>query len=272
MDIFQVFHLAPFAQGNLAVIHGLADAKGTRPLQPLSGRQLPGAVTQCNVSRCENNQYRVDCYQRGEKIRCCGHGLLAVAHALFESGIDTRIDFEGGVYAERSPPEQGTRLTWLYLPAISAAPIDLPPWASQLFSTIDEQHTVPVDAAATGDTNGYLLLQLNEQICLESLNVDVNAISANTGQAVLAWQRSTEDTSMIKMRYFAPQYGNNEDAATGSVLRVLGPYLQRTAGLESFSVFQCSRQGGRMMVRNGATSVAINGNVQSVDGKELPAQ
>ena len=133
MDIYQVFHLAPFAQGNLAVIHGLVDAKGTTHLHPVPGRQLPGAVTQCNVSHCENNRYRVDCYQRGAKIQCCGHGLLAVAHALFESGVGSRIDFEGGVYAERSSPQQGTRLTWLYLPAIMAVPIDLPPWALQLF-------------------------------------------------------------------------------------------------------------------------------------------
>ena len=125
---------------------------------------------------------------------------------------------------------------------------------------------------ASESTDGYLLLQLDDQIPIGDIGVDLDAISRNTRQAVLLWQRSSQESNVIRTRYFAPQYGNDEDAATGSVLRVLMPHLRRVCELESVTVIQCSSSGGRMTAQRIGDSVAISGNVRLVDSKELPPQ
>ena len=65
-----------------------------------------------------DGRYSVACSQWGKKIQCCGHGLLAAAHALFESCDHLQLDFGSGIFAERSSGADGKSQNWLYLPAL----------------------------------------------------------------------------------------------------------------------------------------------------------
>lgn len=273
MKIYRVFHTLAGAAGNLVAI----DLAGELPGEPLSslpsgqGCNLPADITHCHLSHTDANRFLVNCYQRGRKIQCCGHGLLAAAHALLESTDQSRINLGQGISAQRSRSSDGKLETWLTMPVLLACSIDIPPWTSQLFSAEEGTDSFPVSAAATESDDGYLLLQMAAHFRLDRAVVDASIICASTARALLLWQHCPEDDNQIRMRYFAPQYGNPEDAATGSVLRVLAPYLQFTSGLEAFTVSQCSASGGRMSIQTMRDCVAITGNIQLIDTEDLPA-
>ncbi|MEH6551255.1 MAG: PhzF family phenazine biosynthesis protein [Pseudomonadales bacterium] len=272
MNIYQVFYTDSGAQGNFAAISAATGAREEQLPLLKHEQKIPETIAHCHISSDDNNRFKVDCFQEGRKIQCCGHGLLASAYALFQLTDHKQINLGEGITAERLATGLGSSEIWLFLPSIEASSIDIPNWTSQLLSTECSTYLTPLNAASTSPDDGYLLLQLDNQFDLDRLEVSTRVISTHTQRAVLAWQRCTKDESLIKVRYFAPQYGNDEDTATGSVLRVLGPYLNSIAGLESFTVFQCSESGGRMRVRNLGNRVAIGGNVRSIEVKEFPAQ
>ena len=267
MPIYQVFHDLPLSQGNFVTITGIAGAT----VAPVPGYSI-AVQTCCQVQHRRDNRYRVDCYQGAHKIQCCGHGLLAAAHALFALGKQARLVFGSNLWAECLPGDEGPAAVWLHLPRVASAAVPIPDWSLHLLTSAAGRRIDPERAAATAKADGYLLLQLDARADLPRLAVDHAVIAANTRQAVLLWQHDAAQPGQVNVRYFAPQYGNIEDAATGSVLRVLGPYLQQVAKLDSFVVRQCSSSGGRMTARNRTASVAISGNVQSVASEELRAQ
>lgn len=267
MDVYQVFHSPAGAQGNLAAIAFTGEGSAGEKTASLEGAddELPADLTRCYIKRSGTARFLVDCYQRGHRIHCCGHGLLACAQALFAMDNYPQIELGDGISAERAEPGAASPRIWLHLPSVKTNGIDVPCWTSQLLST-----TSFLSAAMTASNDGYLLLQLAESCCLESLIINIDAIGANTERAILVWQRDATDKNRVKTRYFAPQYGNNEDAATGSVLRALGPHLKHHYALETFSVFQCSAAGGSMAVRNTDKGVAISGNVRLMESGRLP--
>ena len=63
------------------------------------------------------------------------------------------------------------------------------------------------------------------------------------------------------MRYFAPQYGVEEDIATGSAMRVLAQYW--SSRFKQLTVYQCSPQGGLLLSRHTATHVEVGGRCVS---------
>ncbi len=266
MDLYQVFHDPPAARGNFASIALVSHDDGA-PEHPASP-----ALAHCHARHHEHNQYTVSCYQQGHKIQCCGHGLLAAAHAIFRSSDHEQLNFGSGIYAERLRDPGALQQTRLHLPALRATRFQIPDWVQGILSDTDGTPIAPLSAAAGDDLDGYLLLQLDDRALISELGIDLRAISKNTRRAVLLWQRRREETDTVRTRYFAPQYGNDEDAATGSVLRILMPYLQQVCDLTAVTVIQCSSMGGRMTAQMIGDSVAVSGNVQLVDSKELPAQ
>ncbi len=63
------------------------------------------------------------------------------------------------------------------------------------------------------------------------------------------------------MRYFAPQYGVEEDVATGSVMRFVADYIEKNYQCVQFEVTQYSSLGGYMKVNCGDENVFITANV-----------
>ncbi|QFU76865.1 PhzF family phenazine biosynthesis protein [Halioglobus maricola] len=265
IDIYQVFHDLPLREGNFAAISGARKAAAGLDT---SSQLFSEALAQCQVTLLGSESYRVACQQWNQRIQCCGHGLFAAAHALLATGEHSRISLGEGISAQRTPDPQGNLQTWLNLPALATVDIELPLWARTLASQQGKQIT-PAGAAATTRADGYLLLHIDNAVNIAELEVDLAAITRHTQQAVLLWQYQDK---VVRMRYFAPQYGNDEDMATGSALRVLAPHLQRAAGLSSFDVIQCSSSGGRMTAKNTDDSVSISGNIRLIESRDFRAR
>ncbi|AQA19560.1 hypothetical protein BST95_16280 [Halioglobus japonicus] len=261
MRLYQVFHELPQRQGNLASVTTSAAAHDRR-----ANTELPT----CVATTSGNARFHVSCEQHNREIQCCGHGLLATAHELLDTQALTRAELGNGVWAQREPNPTGGSTLWLYLPELIAATTRIPAWTDTLARDSSNRAIAPKAAAATANADGYLLLELPAEHDLGELSVDIETISHHTRRAVLLWQSDSANPTVVRVRYFAPQYGNDEDGATGSVLRVLIPHLHTLSNIAVFDVIQCSPTGGRMTARKTDDSVAISGNIRLVDDKDLP--
>jgi predicted PhzF superfamily epimerase YddE/YHI9 len=65
----------------------------------------------------------------------------------------------------------------------------------------------------------------------------------------------------VALLKIAPQYGNDEDAATGSACAVLADYWQRRSGAGQWRMLQLSRAGALFHARIGREGVSIGARV-----------
>ena len=63
-------------------------------------------------------------------------------------------------------------------------------------------------------------------------------------------------------RYFAPQYGSPEDAATGSAAVQLAAFWSPRLARERFTAVQLSPEGARLQLACGAESVDLMARVE----------
>ena len=130
----------------------------------------------------------------------------------------------------------------------------VPVWTQAAFS-----HK-PARAAIAGGEEGYLVLEYDPEITLAALEVVFDHIKANTLRAVIVTQVAAKDYDFL-LRYFAPQYGMDEDAVTGSANRVLADYWARRTGAKNFRALQCSTDGGVVLMRLQPHYVEISGHL-----------
>lgn len=179
----------------------------------------------CFVYLKGKNELSVECFNRKQKIKRCGHGSLA-AHAAYRQA-------------------ESNCMHWLEMPIIAIENVEIPDWTSELFDR------APIFAAQAGDANDYLILEwasnenaASEDMSLKNLQVDIEAISHHSQRAVIATQWADDGEIDFYQRYFAPQHGVNEDSATGSAHAVLARYWQQKKRQHQFVAHQCSSTGG----------------------------
>lgn len=238
MPIYRVFHDAG-AAGNLCRVDQ----------SPAGARREP-ALTHCRTRSSGIGRVDAECVTAaGQPIACCGHGLLACAHYWYEQGWRGPLRL-GGV---RSRRERG--LVWLDFPRLPCAPAALPAWAGAMFSS------PPRWAAVAGGATGYLILEWPPGFALCALLPPGSGLAAHTARAIIACAGGAR-SSVCELRYFAPQYGVDEDAATGSAVRVLADYWQRRHGCGRLDVRQRSPAGGRLYGRARGARVEVGGRVE----------
>jgi predicted PhzF superfamily epimerase YddE/YHI9 len=204
-------------------------------------------------SRSEEPLIAVRCYSTaGDLIQCCGHGLLAAAHH-WQRRLQRRtvnLSMNGSRIASWCEGD----ITWLRFNGMRTAHCAVPEWLQQVFSA-----AAPVQAAATGgDAHGYLVLQWPDGFNLQQLSRPGEVLSAFTERALICTSAQPEwGEGFIQLRYFAPQYGVDEDAATGSAMRVLAQYW--SPRFQALTAYQCSPSGGLLKSRHTAACVEVGG-------------
>lgn len=191
---------------------------------------------------------QVRCFNGGIAIEFCGHGLLASACAHTRQG-PMPAWLETG--SRRFGVSREDDLWWLHcsrLPITAADPAVVAGWFNQ-----------PPEAAATaGGDSGYWILHWPDGFALAELEPRLDLIAGETKRAVIATCRApTGDPCDIRLRYFAPRYGNDEDSVTGSACAVVAGYWQQP----SLTVHQCSPRGGLVQVRIEGDRVAVGGHI-----------
>jgi len=204
------------------------------------------------------DQFHIECYQENSMINCCGHGLLAVAEARLASSDGAIISFLVGDSEVLASRRRG--LTWLSFPRLYCQLADLPDWFAALGQGFT-QAGEPVRYASVGGPQGYDIFEWPDNFPLQTLPRPGASLGQYSQRAMIVTAKQTSDAcSDVHFRYFAPQYGVEEDAATGSAMRVLVDYWADE--FNSLTVHQCSAQGGVLMGVPNADRVEVGGVCQ----------
>lgn len=175
------------------------------------------------------------------ELSMCGHGTLAAAHALVETGripwddssqcVELPVDCQAGrvtVFIERWPGEGGGRINWIEMIPPTLTPFPLP--AAELSSLIgcgpEAIELIPVVKTQDRD----LLVLVKDVITLNGATPDFHRIGMFSERhdirGICVSTVNTLTPSLhVQKRYFAPALGINEDIASGSVHGPLCAYL-----------------------------------------------
>ena len=256
-QLVRVFAKPEIAQGNTAaIIFQKNNSKQLHQQAKESARlsQQNNIATTCFISQPDAHtgavkHYDVNCFNGDTKIQCCGHGMIAAAKVIFENNHVANIIMNKDITATQGDDEAGNDIIMLTLPRLSARLQPVSDWLGQVI-TIGEENLRPNKAAVSSHSDGYLLVEFEPALApdvFRTMQLDLKQICDNTKQAIVVVQFDQEKKQLL-MRYFAPQYGVSEDAATGSVMRFVADYIEQRYQCRHFDVTQCSSQGGFMTI------------------------
>ncbi|MFT4615442.1 MAG: putative PhzF superfamily epimerase YddE/YHI9 [Bacteroidia bacterium] len=227
-------------------------------------------ITQCYTWPKGDRAAHVSCYTAaGTPILCCGHGLLSCA-AVWTSYWGGQGSLQAGETTLLCKWQDDA--LWLGFPKVPSA--DSPAQNSLVPDWLEPLLAVPVvSCREVGDTQGYLIAELEADCDLRNLEPPGDSLIQYTRRALIVTCRSKATSSeageRFHFRYFAPQYGVPEDAATGSAMRLLTSYWQQLAVGGKVLALQCSPAGGWLRGCITQDRVWIGGDVEAEVGTSV---
>ncbi len=196
------------------------------------------------------------------ELPLCGHGTLASAHVLFESGRVPR-NAHAQFYTQA-----GTLSAWLDEGWIQ---LDFP---AQPVSKADE----PADlAAALGDVTisgvyrnaAKYMVELGSEEQVRNARPNFAALRDIPADGVVITSAASTPGYDFVSRYFAPNHGIDEDAVTGSAHTALAPFWTARLGRNPLVGYQASARGGTVRVKMNDDRVQLGGQAITVMRGEL---
>ncbi|MBX9563791.1 PhzF family phenazine biosynthesis protein [Aeromonas hydrophila] len=239
MSTISLFHVNAFSRkpfgGNPAVV-----ALG--PSQP--DATLLAMAAEFNLSETAflvplgHARYQLRWFTPELEVDLCGHGTLAAAHVLWQTGAvagEEVIRFEtrsGELLARR----EGAWI-WLDFPRIAPAPLELDPAYAAAVGC------QPLQTLAAG---AKFLLALASEEEVRALTPDFHALRALPGRGLMVTAPSSDPDHDFVSRYFAPWVGVDEDPVTGSNHCALVPFWAERLGKRQLRARQISARGGEL--------------------------
>lgn len=194
----------------------------------------------------------------GAPIQFCGHGALAAARVVFDQfpAGPARREFASATQtwtAEMgATTAEGDATVQLQFARPAIARCAVPDFAAACLGV------TPVAAATAGGPAGYMLLEGLDAAAVADAEPDAAAICAATRRALIL---TAATQNGFVLRYFAPQYGELEDAATGSAAVQLAAYWAHAGAVQAAMVTQLSAAGGRMRLSCNTATVELSARV-----------
>jgi PhzF family phenazine biosynthesis protein len=258
--LVDAFTAAAFA-GNPAGVCLLATAKDAAWMQQVA-RELNLNATAFVARRGDG--YHLRWFTTSVELDLCGHGTLASAHVLWETGQlapDAPARFE-----TRSGPLTATRrgdYIELDFPATPAAPVAAPAGLAEALGA------TPV---YVGRSRFDYLVELEDEAAVRALQPDLAKLSAIETRGVIVTSRADAGSAHdFVSRFFAPRVGIAEDPATGSAHCCLAAYWQARLGKDRFLAHQISSRGGVLQLTIEGDRVRLAGQAVTVVRGELLA-
>jgi PhzF family phenazine biosynthesis protein len=206
------------------------------------------------------------------ELTLCGHGTLAAAHVLWESGrlpldMPARFQTVGGALAAR----RDGNLIVLDFPAEPVRPVAPPPHLVEALG-------IEPRAVSRGRLDYLVELASEEDVRavrpdfarlrqVETRGVIVTALAA-PGPGAPAYDGAPAHDVVsaydVVSRFFAPSVGLDEDAVTGSAHCAIGPYWGERLGRTTLVAYQASERGGTLTVRLDGSRVELGGPAVTV--------
>ncbi|MBH0075366.1 PhzF family phenazine biosynthesis protein [Pseudoalteromonas sp. SWYJ118] len=242
-------------KGSSALIVIYKNGLTSKTMQYIASQSTYPATVFLNQNEITKRHCKIRWFNQASEIKRCGHGTLAAANFLID-----HLGYCPEVFTSMSNERFTIRVkkqrAQLLLKSIE-------PKKSELAEgELQSVFSVAIKAAySTGDKNGYTVVLFNKEFDeefdkeleknsdekqdLKNLHIDFKALSKAHKNAVIALniQNRNEKTAIAQFRYFAPQFGVNEDSATGSAVSVIAPLLFRLHGLNKAMLVQQSNSG-----------------------------
>jgi predicted PhzF superfamily epimerase YddE/YHI9 len=234
------------ATGGVADVHWLADVSPlelTNAAVSFFTNNNSNDTTQVFVTARDGGFVAESYSAAGRRINFCGHGALAAARVVFDqhAADATEVEFSNAAQSWQARCS-ADRIALIYqqpLPVVCSVPT----FAKAALGV------QPVDAATVGGPTGYLILELADAESVKLLQPDFVLIKTATERALIVTaQAEIFDLPGCVFRYFAPQYGAPEDAATGSAAIQLAAFWSPRFDGRPFTAWQLSLQGAEMQL------------------------
>lgn len=193
--------------------------------------------------------YDIRWFTPAHEIDLCGHATLASAYVIFnrlEPGRD-RVSFGSKSGPLRVTASDG-RLT-LDFPSLPPRPCAPPAGLAQALGAVPD---ATLEAAA-------LLAVFASERDVRALEPDFRLVAAAHHHGVIVTGPGT-DADFVS-RFFVPNYGIDEDPATGSAHCTLTPYWAQRLGKTALRARQVSARGGEFWCELAGDRVLISGQV-----------
>ena len=227
---------------------------------------MAGVAREMNLSETafllpDSGGWRLRWFTPKKEVDLCGHATLASAKVLFERQPELR----------GTPLRFKTRSGDLYARWVDGAvELDFPamPYRQFPFNTEVEQALGfrPCAAVFSGD---YHLFEAEDEQFIRAASPDIAALEKLPMPEVIITARSTDPAYDFISRFFAPQLGIAEDPVTGSAHCLLAPYWAEKMGKTSFTAYQASPRGGKLLLSLDGERVKIRGSAVIIFEGEL---
>jgi PhzF family phenazine biosynthesis protein len=190
------------------------------------------------------------------ELMLCGHGTLATAHVLWETGrlaadAPARFETVSGALAARRHGD----LIALDFPAVPVEPVAPPPHLIEALG-------VAPRAVSRGSLD--YLVELGSEQEVRELRPDFARLRLVEARGVIVTAPGEAGRYDCVSRFFAPSVGLDEDAVTGSAHAALGPYWGQRLGRTILRAYQASARGGALRIRLDGDRVELAGRALTV--------
>ncbi|MEG0009841.1 MAG: PhzF family phenazine biosynthesis protein [Aeromonas sp.] len=252
MSMTRLFHVNAFSQypfgGNPAVVV-LGPERPTAELQAMAAEFNLSETA--FLTPLGTAHYQLRWFTPALEVDLCGHGTLAAAHAIWESGLATvdevlRFETRSGVL---TAVREGDWI-WLDFPRIPLGALTLD---SAYAAALGCQ---PLQTLAAG---AKFLMELGSEEKVRALKPDFHALRALPGRGLMVTAPSSSAEYDFVSRYFAPWVGVNEDPVTGSNHCALVPFWAERLGKTQLRARQLSARSGELRLRLAEERVQMAG-------------
>lgn len=200
--------------------------------------------------------YNLRWFTATNELELCGHGTLASAHVLYESG---RVAAGAAVrfITRRGPLAATLRDGWIELD-FPATP------AEETSAPADLVESLGVEPVFIGRSALDVLVEVNDEDVVRNLQPDFARLRNVKARGVIVTSRSASRDRDFVSRFFAPSVGIDEDAVTGSAHCCLAAHWTRRLGCRAFVAHQLSARGGVLRVALEGERVRLSGQAVTV--------
>ena len=235
--------------------------------QPADERWMQNVANEMNLAETsflhpESDGYRLRWFTPAVEVDLCGHGTLAAAHILYESGVLERGK-QARFYTKSGLLTADEEAGWIKLD-FPASPPDAVTPPPALDKALDE-----VAFKYVGKSIFDYIVEVESDDVLRRLKPNFGLLELIPARGVIVTARSADPQYDFVSRFFAPSVGVPEDAVTGSAHCCLTPYWAEQLGKTEMVGYQASPRGGVVKVALRGDRVWLYGQAVTVIRGEL---
>ena len=255
--IVDSFADAPF-RGNPAAVCLLAGPRSDSWYQALGAEMKQGATA--FLGR-QDDDWSLRWFTAATELQLCGHGTLAAAHFLWESGrlprtTDARFHSRSGVLTAAADGD------WIVLDFPKTAPTEaaLPQGLAE---------AIGCTPLWIGRSKFDVVVRVATAEMVRSLSPDFTRIASIDARGIIVTAEGDTPGVDFVSRFFAPRTGIQEDPVTGSAHCALAPYWADQLNRPTLTGYQASARGGMVRVEVKGERVLLAGRARTVVRGEL---